>query len=220
MRLIRFLLRWTLYLLALAVLFVAAGRWVVPPITHTQWVERQRLGALQREWVPFEAAGPLPAAVIAAEDANFCAHWGFDFDAIRAALQEDRRRGASTISQQVAKNVYLWQEQSWLRKGIEAAVTLVIEATWSKRRIVEVYVNVAEMGNGVFGAEAAARHWFGTSAASLSPAQAARIAAILPAPHVRSASAPGDFTAGRARSIAEGARSLRQSDRLACLTPG
>jgi len=219
-RLFRFVLRWTLRLFLLAALIVIAGRWVVPPITHTQLVQWRAQGGMQRDWVDFERSGPMPAAVLAAEDARFCTHFGLDMQAIRDAMQDERRRGGSTISQQVAKNVYLWQDASWTRKGLEAAITLLIEATWPKRRIVEVYLNVAETGPGVFGVEAAAQHWFGVSAADLSPTQAARIAAILPAPRTRDPARPSDFVRDRGRAIAGGAATLRANGGLACLGEG
>ena len=218
-RLIRLVLRWTLRLILLAVLLVAAGRWVVPPITHTQVVQWRAQGGLTRDWVALDAMGPMPAAAIAAEDARFCTHFGLDPDAIREALADDRRRGGSTITQQVAKNVYLWQEPSWLRKGLEAAITLVIEATWPRARIMEGYLNVAETGPGLFGVEAAARHWFGVTAADLTPVQAARIAASLPNPRARNPAAPTDFLRARARAIADGAATVRASGGLDCLRP-
>ena len=207
-------------IVALCVLVIAAGRWVIPPITHTQWAEQSRLGQIERVWIPIGRSGPMPSAIIAAEDAGFCAHHGFDMEAIRQALDEGRRRGASTLSQQVAKNVYLWQDASWVRKGLEAAITLVIELTWPKQRIVEVYLNVAEMGEGVFGAEAAAQHWFGVSARDLSFQQAAYIAAILPNPRGRSANPQSDFIHTRGRAIYGGMRIIARDGRIACITEG
>ncbi|MEM0942904.1 MAG: transglycosylase domain-containing protein, partial [Pseudomonadota bacterium] len=127
--------------------------------------------------------------------------------------------GGSTISQQTAKNVFLWPDRSWLRKGLEAGFTILIEVTWPKRRILEVYLNVAEFDEGVFGAEAAAWHYFNRPAAELSLTQAARLAAILPDPKGRSAARPGAWTQRRARQIASGAETLRQDGRAACITP-
>ncbi len=164
-----------------------------------------------------ERIAPVMArAVVAAEDANFCLHWGFDMAAIRAAIDEGGRRGASTISQQTVKNVYLWQGRSWPRKALEAVLTPLVELVWSKRRILEVYLNVAEMGEGVFGVEAAARHWFGVPAAELTPAQAARLAAILPAPRDRSPVEPTAFLRRRAAAILDGAETIRRDGRAAC----
>jgi monofunctional biosynthetic peptidoglycan transglycosylase len=132
--------------------------------------------------------------------------------AIRLALEEGANRGASTISQQVVKNVFLWHGRSWLRKALEAVLTPVMEATWSKQRILEVYLNVAELDEGVFGVGAAGPWYFGTDAGDLSAAQAARLAAVLPAPKVRSAREPSR----RSRAIADGAALIRADGRAAC----
>lgn len=218
--LVRFALRWIFRLTVLAALIVVGGRWAIPPITHTQWVQWRAQGALQRDWVAYDQAGLIPAALVAAEDARFCTHFGLDMEAIRDAMEDDRRRGGSTISQQVAKNVYLWQDASWTRKGLEAVITLLIEATWPKQRIVEVYLNVAETGPGVFGAQAAAQHWFGVDAVGLSATQAARIAAILPAPRTRNPAQPSEFVRSRAQSIVSGAATLRSNGGLSCLNDG
>ena len=143
---------------------------------------------LRHQWVPYERISiHLKRAVVAAEDDRFLDHDGFDWEGIERALErnaEDGRitAGGSTISQQLAKNLFLSSSRSWLRKGQEAAITLMIEATWDKRRILEVYLNVAEWGDGVFGAEAAARHYYGRSASTLGPAEAARLAVMLPNP--------------------------------------
>jgi monofunctional biosynthetic peptidoglycan transglycosylase len=136
--------------------------------------------------------------------------------AIRTAIDEGGRRGASTLSQQTVKNVFLWQGRSWPRKALEAAITPVVELVWSKRRIVELYLNVAEMGEGVFGIEAAARHWFGVAAADLTGEQAARIAAILPSPRDRSPAEPSDFVRRRAAQILDGAETIRRDGRAQC----
>ncbi|RED18474.1 monofunctional biosynthetic peptidoglycan transglycosylase [Pontivivens insulae] len=221
---LRWLFRWWVRIVFLCTvagfLLVGAGRWAIPPITHTQWAEQQRLGGIARTWLPLDKTGEMAAAVIAAEDVEFCNHAGFDIDAIRDALGDGRRRGASTLSQQVAKNVYLWQDASWLRKGLEAAITAVIELTWPKSRIIEVYLNVAETGTGVFGAEAAAQHWFGVRARDLSAQQAAYIAAILPNPRGRSANPQSNFIAERGRAIYGGMRIIARDGRLDCLTEG
>ena len=143
---------------------------------------------LRHQWVPYERISiHLKRAVVAAEDDRFLDHDGFDWKGIERALERNAEEGritagGSTISQQLAKNLFLSSSRSWLRKGQEAAITLMIEATWDKRRILEVYLNVAEWGNGVFGAEAAARHYHGRPAASLGPAEAARLAVMLPNP--------------------------------------
>jgi monofunctional biosynthetic peptidoglycan transglycosylase len=143
---------------------------------------------LKHQWVPYDRIAPsLKRAVVAAEDAKFVEHEGFDWDAIEKAVEKNRRkgrvvRGGSTISQQLAKNLFLSGDRSLWRKAQEALITVMIENLWSKRRILEVYLNVIEWGDGVFGAEAAARHYFGTSAASLGPENAARLAAMVPNP--------------------------------------
>ncbi|MGQ5488129.1 monofunctional biosynthetic peptidoglycan transglycosylase [Thauera sp. ZXT1-4] len=143
---------------------------------------------LRQRWVAYENISVhLKRAVVAAEDDRFLDHRGFDWEGIQRALERNAERGrlaagGSTISQQLAKNLFLSSSRSWLRKGQEAVLTLMIETTWEKRRILEVYLNVAEWGNGVFGAEAAARHYYGRPASSLGPAEAARLAVMLPNP--------------------------------------
>ena len=149
-------------------------------------------------WVPLEDISPnLGVAVIAAEDQNFSEHFGFDWQAIEKAVQHNehsrRKRGASTVSQQTAKNLFLWNSRSWTRKGLEAWFTLLIEAGWSKRRILEVYLNIVEFGDGVYGAEAAARTFFGKPAKRLTPSEAALLAAVLPNPRKFHANAPSDY---------------------------
>jgi monofunctional biosynthetic peptidoglycan transglycosylase len=203
--------------LALVLLAVALYRVVNPPITHTIWAEQRRLGAIDQTWVPLEAIAPVMArSAVAAEDANFCTHWGFDMNAIRDAIADGAARGGSTISQQTVKNVYLWQERSWLRKGLEAALTPLVEAAWPKRRILEVYLNVAEFGEGVFGIEAAARATFGVSAADLTPAQAARLAAVLPNPRARDPARLSPALQRRAAAIADGAATIDADGRAEC----
>ncbi|TMV05522.1 monofunctional biosynthetic peptidoglycan transglycosylase [Ruegeria sediminis] len=190
---------------------------VNPPVTHTIWSEWRRLGRVERDWVPIEQIAPVMArSAVAAEDANFCLHWGFDVNAIRAALEEGGNRGASTISQQVVKNVFLWQGRSWVRKALETSITPMVELIWTKRRILEVYLNVAETGEGVFGVEAAARKYFGVGAGDLSPTQAARIAAILPSPRQRSVADPSVGTRRRAAAIRDGAATIRADGRADC----
>ena len=162
---------------------------------------------LQHVWVPYgRISEHLKRAVVAAEDARFLDHEGFDWEAIQKAMQKNERRGkvvagASTISQQLAKNLFLSGSRSWLRKGQEAIITWMMERTLSKRRILELYLNVAEWGDGVFGAEAAARHHFGASAASLGPEQAAWLAAILPSPRSYARGRITPYLAGRVATI-------------------
>lgn len=197
-----------------AVLFYSV---VNPPTTPYIVSESRRLDGVDRAWISIEEVSPfMPRSVVAAEDANFCTHWGFDVKAIRAALNEGRGRGASTISQQVVKNVYLWQGRSWTRKALEAMLTPLVEAVWSKRRILEVYLNVAEFDEGVFGVEAAARHYFGVGPEELTATQAARLAAILPDPKRRSASKPSTLVRKRTRAIISGAATIRADGRSSC----
>lgn len=187
-----------------------------PPTNYYMFSEGRRLGGIKHDWVPMEQIAPVMArSAVAAEDANFCLHWGLDVKAIQAAVDRGRG-GASTISQQTVKNVYLWHGRSWLRKAIEAVWTPLTEAVWSKRRILEVYLNVAEFDEGVFGVQAAARHYFGVDAADLTATQAARLAAILPSPKNRSASNPSTFTRNRAAQIISGAQTIQADGRADC----
>lgn len=210
-------MRFGLIAVLLAVLWVAAYRWVNPPVTYYIWSESHRLGGVTRQWVDWERIAPAMArSAVAAEDANFCLHWGFDVDALRAAIEAGGRYGASTITQQTVKNVFLWHGRTYTRKGLEAALSPVVEAMWSKRRILEIYLNVAEFDAGVFGVQAAARHYFGVDAADLTATQAARLAAILPNPKGRSASNPSSGTRKRAAQILDGAATIRADGRAAC----
>jgi monofunctional glycosyltransferase len=217
----RRLLRWALRGLAgLAALYAAlilTFALVPPPINLYQAAESVRHGGITKDWVAWEKIAPIvPRAVVAAEDANFCAHWGFDMAAIRAAIAEGGGRGASTLSQQVTKNVFLWQGRSWVRKALEAGLTPAVELVWTKRRILHVYLNVAEFGTGVFGIQAAAQHWFDVDAADLTEVQAARLAAILPDPKGRNPAEPSSFVRRRARAILAGAETIAADGRAAC----
>jgi monofunctional biosynthetic peptidoglycan transglycosylase len=198
-------------------LLVILGIFVNPPATAYMISEQRRLGGIDHTWVSLDQVAPVMArSAVAAEDANFCTHFGFDMRAIRAAIAEGGRRGASTITQQTVKNVYLWHGRQWIRKGLEALLTPVVELFWSKRRIIEVYLNVAEFDEGVFGIDAAARHYFGVAPADLSATQAARLAAILPSPKTRSASNPTSAVRKRTRQIIDGAATIRKDGRAAC----
>jgi monofunctional biosynthetic peptidoglycan transglycosylase len=188
---------------------VVALRWIDPPFTA--FMARDRVLALltgedgyefRHEWRDWELVSKNAAlAVIAAEDQKFPEHHGFDFQQIDKALADRERgrrvRGASTISQQVAKNLFLWPGQSWFRKGLEAGITVLIELAWPKRRILEVYLNVAEFGRGTFGVQAASRRYFGKDAARLSRAEAALLAAVLPAPGRFRVEAPSQYVRRR-----------------------
>ncbi|KAM3107444.1 monofunctional biosynthetic peptidoglycan transglycosylase [Phormidesmis sp. 146-33] len=194
---------------------------VPPPINLYQLGEAWRLGGIEKDWVSWEEIAPVMGrSAVAAEDANFCNHWGFDMAAIRQAIEEGSNRGASTISQQVTKNVFLWHGRSWVRKAMEAVLTPVVELAWSKERILEVYLNVAEFDEGVFGIQAAAQHHFGVDAKDLSALQAARLAAVLPDPKGRSASKPSSFVKSRTRSIIAGAETIAVDGRSACFEDG
>lgn len=217
-RLLRLCLRGALGFVVLVGLVVGLCRFVNPPTTYYIWSEGRRLQAsVAQIWVPAEEIAPVMLrAAVAAEDANFCQHWGFDIQALRDAIADGGTRGASTISQQVVKNVFLWHGRTYSRKALEALLTPVVEAVWPKRRILEVYLNVAEFDEGVFGVEAAARHYFGVSAKALSPTQAGRLAAILPAPKARSAARPSSFVQRRGGQIVDGAATIQADGRAAC----
>ncbi|WP_298858781.1 monofunctional biosynthetic peptidoglycan transglycosylase [uncultured Sulfitobacter sp.] len=196
---------------------VLLGRVVNPPTTIYMLGERHRLGGIDHEWVPMEMIAPVMArSVVAAEDANFCRHWGFDVRAIRMAIAEGSNRGASTLSQQTVKNVYLWHGRTWVRKALEAGITPLVEALWPKRRILEVYLNVAEFDEGVFGVEAAARHYFKVGPEELTARQAAQLAAVLPSPKTRSASRPTNYLKKRAAQIRSGAATIKADGRSDC----
>ncbi|WP_333711821.1 monofunctional biosynthetic peptidoglycan transglycosylase [Yoonia sp.] len=215
-RLRRVLVWSVLGVVGLVLLWTSVYALINPPTTSYMLSESRRLGGVQHDWVAIDDIAPIMArAVVAAEDADFCLHWGLDVNAIQRAA-DTGIGGASTISQQVVKNVFLWQKRSWLRKAVEALWTPVAEALWSKRRIVEIYLNVAEFDEGVFGVQAAARHYFGVDASDLNRTQAARLAAILPAPKSRSASNPGNFTRNRAASILSGADTIAADGRADC----
>jgi len=178
--------------LVVTLLWVLAYRWLNPPLTVPMIRDAIAGQHVERRWVPLGDISPAMArAVIGAEDSGFCTHHGFDFAAIAQAAvrnaESSRLRGGSTISQQTAKNAFLWPGRSYVRKAFEAYFTVLIEAIWGKPRIMEVYLNIAELGPGLYGVEAAAHHYFDTSAARLTPAQAAKIAAILPQPIKRDA---------------------------------
>lgn len=217
----RRLRRWALRGLAgiagLYAVLILLFSFVPPPINIYQMSEAWRLGGIEKDWVGWDEIAPVMGrAAVAAEDANFCLHWGFDIAAIRQAIDQGANRGASTISQQVVKNVFLWQGRSWLRKAMEATLTPAVELVWSKQRILEVYLNTAEFAEGVFGVQAAAQHYFGVDARDLSPVQAARLAAVLPDPKGRSASKPSSFVKRRAGSILSGAETIAADGRAVC----
>lgn len=222
-RLVRFGAMLAGALVLASVLWVLAYRWVPIPTT-TLMIERALFDGeeVRRNPISIDAIDrDLVRAVIGAEDARFCMHHGFDIEAIQDAIEEaqegGRLRGASTISQQVAKNVFLWDGRGFIRKGLEAYFTLLIETLWPKRRIMEAYLNVAEWGDGLFGAEAAARVRFGASAQKLSTRQAALLAAVLPSPNKWRADKPGPYVRKRAGIIQRRMGVVRNDGLDACV---
>jgi len=204
----RRLLRWTswglLALVASSLMTVLLLRFVPVPFSALM-VERRIQSwftpgpyTSRHDWVSLEDIAPcMGVAVIAAEDQNFAEHFGFDWKAIEKAVEHNehsrRKRGASTVSQQTAKNIFLWSSRSWVRKGFEVYFTLAIETLWPKKRILEVYLNSVEFGDGIFGVEAASRSYFGKPAKALRPSEAALLAAVLPNPHKFKVSSPGPY---------------------------
>ena len=216
-RIWRMFLRTVSVVFLVAVLLVVLAAFINPPTNIYMSAESRRLGGIKQDWVAMEDMAPVMArSVVAAEDANFCEHWGFDLVAIKLAIAQGSSRGASTLSQQTVKNVFLWQGRSWARKAMEALMTPLVEAIWTKRRIVEVYLNIAEFDEGVFGVSAAAKHYFGVAPSQLTSTQAARLAAILPSPKTRSASKPSNAVRKRTRQIISGAATIRADGRADC----
>ncbi|WP_309664082.1 monofunctional biosynthetic peptidoglycan transglycosylase [Tabrizicola sp.] len=216
-RALRWLLRGAAAVAAVYAFLVILFSFLPPPINLYQTGEAWRLGGIEKDWVSWDEIAPVMGrSAVAAEDANFCNHWGFDMAAIRLAIKQGGNRGASTISQQVVKNVFLWHGRSYLRKAMEAVLTPAVELFWSKQRILEVYLNVAEFDEGVFGVQAAAQHYFGVDAKDLSALQAGRLAAVLPDPKDFSASKPSSFVRSRTRSIMSGAETIAADGRSAC----
>ena len=198
-------------------------KFIPPPFT---WLMVERLvqgQGLTKQWTPLSDIDPsLSNAVIAGEDANFCEHHGFDFQAMQAAMRANAHhpgkvRGGSTISQQVAKNVFLWPSRDYVRKGLEAYFTILIEAIWGKRRIMEMYLNEVEWGPGTYGAQAAARRYFGEDASDIDPGEASRLAAILPSPLKWKAVNPGRYVQKRSRRIDAAAGTVREDGLAGCL---
>ena len=215
---LRKLTKWLLILLLLSLLPVLLFRWVPVPgsmLMAERWIEARDDQAYQthHEWTPYrDIPDNIKMAVIAAEDQHFARHYGFDLKAIQAAIQHNQRggnlRGASTLSQQVSKNLFLWSGRSWPRKGLEAWFTLAIETIWPKQRILEVYLNIVEWDNGVFGIAAASQQHFGVAPGVLSDQQAAQLAAVLPNPRRWSAANPPAHAQQRSRWIRQQARQL------------
>lgn len=207
---VRRLLHWLLKALGIflvaSVVLTAIYTIVPPPMTPLMVIRLFQGEGLSKDWTAYDRISPnLVSAVIAAEDAKFCSHYGFDWPAIQKAWSRNqnstRIKGGSTISNQTAKNVFLWPDRTYLRKGLEFYFTGLIELFWSKKRVIEVYLNVVEFGHGVYGAEAAAQAHFGKTAATLSKREAALLAAVLPNPRCWSASKPTAYIRGRASTI-------------------
>jgi len=220
-------LRWTIRTLIIfvigSIIWVGIYRFVPPPVTATMLANAIDGRGITKNWMSLDDMSPnMPRAAIAAEDGNFCTHHGFDFKAIQKAMasnfQGDRRiRGGSTISQQTAKNAFLWQNGGYFRKGLEAWFTVLIELLWPKRRIMEVYLNIAETGIGTYGANAGAMRYFHHDASRLTRAEAARIAAVLPLPKKREAISPTGFTRRYGDRIARRIGQVRRYGQDSCL---
>lgn len=211
-----------IWFLAVSVGITVLYRFVPPPVTVTMLVDGN---GITKDWEPLSRIDRnMVDAVIAAEDGKFCSHNGFDTDAIEKAMERNadggRLRGGSTISQQTAKNVFLWQGEGWTRyarKGFEVWFTFLIEHLWDKRRIMEMYLNVAETGIGTYGVEAGSQRYFGKSAARLSPVEAARIAAVLPNPKKRGVKDPIGFTRRYGNTIAARIGTVKREGFDACV---
>ncbi len=211
-----------LIIFVLQFVYIIALKWINPPITFTQLSDWVGGYGLTRDYIDFDNMSPnIRLAVMASEDQLFPDHNGFDIKSIKKALINNKKskriRGASTISQQVAKNVFLWQGRSWLRKGLEVYFTFMIELLWSKERILEMYLNVAEMGKGIYGVEAAARSYFKKSASKLTRTEAARIAACLPNPKKYKAQPASPYVARRTSWIINQMNNLQDDEDVAKL---
>ncbi len=188
-------------------LSIVAFRFVSPPITPVMVAERLSGRPLNYRWVPLEAmARDLPLAVIASEDGRFCVHWGVDWGAVKDAVKEARKRGrgfrgASTITMQTAKNLYLWTDRSYVRKVLEVPLAYLLTALWPKERVIETYLNIAQWGPGIFGAEAASQQYFHKSAAELTRREALLLAVSLPAPNLRNPGKPSPRMLRMAKAV-------------------
>ncbi len=209
-------------LVAGPVLTVILYRFVPPPATPLMVIRLAEGKGWNHRWRSINDVSPaLPRALIAAEDARFCDHHGFDFDALQKAYANNEKgrkiRGGSTISQQTAKNVFLWPGRSYVRKGLEAYFTVLIETLWGKKRIMEVYLNSIEYGPGIYGAEAASRSYFQVGADKLTPQQSSRLAAILPSPLKWKAVNPGRYVKKRSSKIGKASGTVRREGLAACV---
>ena len=209
-------------LVAGPIVTVVVYRFVPPPVTPLMLIRAVEGKGLDHRWRSIRTVSPaLPRALIAAEDARFCDHHGFDFDALQKAYENNGKgkkiRGGSTISQQTAKNVFLWPGRSYVRKGLEAYFTVLIETLWGKKRIMEVYLNSIEYGPGLYGAEAASQAYFKVGADKLTPLQASRLAAILPSPLKWKAVNPGRYVKKRSSKIGKASGTVRREGLTACV---
>ena len=212
-----------LVLVAGPVVAVILYRFIPPPVSRLMVIRAVEGRGLDHRWRSMDKISPtLPRTLIAAEDAKFCEHRGFDFEALQKAYENNESgrkiRGGSTISQQTAKNVFLWPGRSYVRKGLEAWFTVLIETFWGKRRIMEVYMNSIEYGSGIYGAEAAAQRYFGVGADKLTQAQSARLAAILPSPLKWKVIKPGKYVAKRSKKIGKASGAVRRDGLADCLS--
>ena len=210
------------FLAAAVLLSILAFRFINPPLTPVMLVEKLKGATLRHQWVPLEdMSRQLPLAAISGEDGRFCAHWGVDWPAVKEAIEEGGGlgafRGASTIPMQTAKNLYLWNGRSYVRKTLEVPLAYLMSALWSKARMMEVYLNVAQFGPGVFGAEAASRYYFGKSAAELTRREAILLVAALPNPRFRNPARPNRRMLLVSRAIER--RLPIMIPRSACLLP-
>ena len=209
-------------LVAGPIVAVLLFRFIPPPVTPLMVIRAVEGKGLDHRWRPIDEVAPaLPRALIAAEDARFCEHHGFDFNALQKAYANNEAgkkiRGGSTISQQTAKNVFLWPGRSYVRKGLEAWFTVLIEVGWGKKRIMEVYMNSIEFGPGIYGAESASRRYFGVGADKLTQAQASRLAAILPSPLKWRVIKPGKYVAKRTQKIGKASGAVRRDGLDDCI---
>ena len=216
---IKWSLRFVLFFFSLIFIILLLTKWINPPITTVILSESISLDQkVNQEWRTIDKIGKnVILTVLASEDSNFCTHYGFDFNEIFRAKEKGFSRGASTISQQVSKNLLLWRERSWFRKGLEALITIMIEALWSKKRILEIYLNIAETGNGYFGIQAISNSLFKKNSYDLTLKEASYIAVTLPNPKKRNAKKLSINLKKRAESVRNGANTLRLDGRASCV---
>jgi len=216
---IKWSLRFVLFFFSLIFIILLLTKWINPPITTVILSESISLDQkVNQEWRTIDKIGKnVILTVLASEDSNFCTHYGFDFNEIFRAKEKGFSRGASTISQQVSKNLLLWRERSWFRKGLEALITIMIETLWSKKRILEIYLNIAETGNGYFGIQAISNSLFKKNSYDLTLKEASYIAVTLPNPKKRNAKKLSINLKKRAESVRNGANTLRLDGRASCV---